>query len=1711
MFAILFETPLGAAALAGGAVSIPVIIHLLNRRRFKVVTWAAMRFLLAAQKKNSRRMRLEQLLLLLLRCVLVLLVVLAMASVTGWAEALWRWWNPEGSQAVASGGGRAHKVLVIDGSLSLNARVGDTTCFEKARALAQQLVQEGSGGDGYSVVLMASSPRRIVPEPSEDSRKVLKEIEALKPTHGNADLAGTLATVASLLKSSPGKFLSREVYFFTDLQASTWISHRPAELASSLQTFQERKAKAIFVDVGQDGLNNLAITGLEVGEPVVTPGVAIPIIATVHNYGDTRDDVSVRLFVGRARAAAADKPCELRQVAESERIRVERGHQRPVPFTYKFPGPGEYVIQAQIEHDALELDDIRSAVVTVKNTVPVLLVNGKSAPEAFDRATEWLRVALNPFEENERIPISITARPKVITPTQFADEGQGDLTPYDCVYLCDVPRVGAPEVRRLESHVRRGGGVVISLGDKVADLNAWNDLLYKGGEGLLPARLVSKQTPRPGYTYQMAIDSEAHRKSPLEPFPPESAARERLLAARFRQFIQTESPARVGARQVLRLVSDVIPGQKALAANSTPPPGGALLWEWQPPAPRDRDAIAASVRDGLPPPPQPRLRGRVILITTTVNSDWNNWPASPAFPPLMQEVLHLATSGRLRERSATVGEPLELFLSSGASGAEAVVQTPDGRQETIRAQRSDDNGTLHWLDTDTSGIYRMTVGQHPREHLFAVNVPALNESQQQSESDLHRTNREDLQKSYPEWDVQVVGELRNVVHATAAVAGDEKVFVPQGPRVARVLLLGVLVLTLLEVVLAWQFGHYSATAGTLEEPRTARGSRWPIVAFRVGVGLVFAAVLTLGAVLLHHAVTGDFLGFLPEGLRQVVERWVGVPPPAPGEGSRWRLEYTPFFVDRHSDPWLAVGLVLAAAVGVVLIYRQEGHNISQWIRAILVALRLGLVAVLLAVLLPQLSLFFERQGWPDVVLLIDDSLSMSTFDVYREERVKNAADQLAQKAELTSDEQEALLHALASRPELTKASRLRLAQTLLTQGTQGENWPSALLNQRKVRLHVYRCSTRAHRLADITTPEEVAGGLQAVRDLRADPENDSSQLGAAVRQVLNDFRGSSLAAVVMLTDGVTTEGEDLGKVSKYAAQMGVPLFFVGLGDAQELRDVFLHDLQVEDSVYVNDRLVFELKLTAQGYSSLNLPVALYEKGKDRPLDTKTVQVDAQNKTVKVRLTHRPTEPGEKIYVIKVPPQEGEIDKDNNVIERPVFVREAKMIKVLYVEGYRRYEYHYLKTLLERESNRIKGNKSIDLKVFLVDADQDFATQDASALSSFPTKEELKNYDVVIWGDVDPEPRDLKLTENMKDVAEFVRERGGGLLVLAGERFSPRAYKTTPLKDVLPIDLTDKGGEEDEANLVDTYRPELTPVGRVHPIFRFSPDEKESEEIWKKLREMFWYADGYEPKRAAEILAVHPRVRAGRKPAATDKESPDRHPLVVQQFVGAGRSMFFGFNETWRWNWREEQLHYNQFWIQTIRYLSRSRLGRIELRLDRQTPYRRGEPIKATVRFPDDAPAPSEKTPVKVVVERRTSNRPGETEVRTVGLTYLPGSRATFETLLTQTPEGDYRFWLSEPTATPRPRAECKVLAPPGEMERLRMNQAEMERAAAETSGRFYTLADAPRLLDELPAGTRISVHASGPPFLVWNQAPIFLLVLGLLSLEWVLRKQKNLL
>src|SRR5258706_16043319 len=145
-FAFFFLAPWTAVATLVGAASIPIIIHLLNRRRFRVVNWAAMRFLMAAQKRTTRKLRVEQWLLLAIRTLMIVLVILAMISVLPWLEPVWSRLFPSGVAATAARTGRTHHVIAIDGSFSMGRRFADGTAFERACNLARQIVQNGNPG-----------------------------------------------------------------------------------------------------------------------------------------------------------------------------------------------------------------------------------------------------------------------------------------------------------------------------------------------------------------------------------------------------------------------------------------------------------------------------------------------------------------------------------------------------------------------------------------------------------------------------------------------------------------------------------------------------------------------------------------------------------------------------------------------------------------------------------------------------------------------------------------------------------------------------------------------------------------------------------------------------------------------------------------------------------------------------------------------------------------------------------------------------------------------------------------------------------------------------------------------------------------------------------------------------------------------------------------------------------------------------------------------------------------------------------------------------------------------------------------------------------------------------------------------------------------------------------------------------------------------------
>jgi uncharacterized membrane protein len=786
-----------------------------------------------------------------------------------------------------------------------------------------------------------------------------------------------------------------------------------------------------------------------------------------------------------------------------------------------------------------------------------------------------------------------------------------------------------------------------------------------------------------------------------------------------------------------------------------------------------------------------------------------------------------------------------------------------------------------------------------------------------------------------------------------------------------------------------------------------------------------------------------------------------VAPPRAGEAISPQLRF-----EQPWPQWLLVFTVLVSTVLIISLYRKEGKA-RLFSKLVLAGIRIMLV-LLAMFMLSEAVLSVERTGLPYLTILLDDSLSERIADQYEKPADKAAVDELAARAEGSGATR------LAIAKGLILKDRARLIQEL----------------QKQHNVRIYRVSNSTQLLADVDRPAKLEPTVELIRKL--EPTGSQSRLGDGVRYVLTELRGAPPSAIVLFSDGQTTEGEPLSKAAELAARKGVPLFTVGLGSPEPARDIELTELLVDDVVFVDDAVRFQAKLLSRGFKGENVVVHLKEldpgapdPAAARPLESKEFQAPPDGEPKRIELLYHPKTRGERIYILEVEPRPRELQTDNNRIERAVTVRKEKL-KVLLVDTMPRYEYRYLKNYLERD-------ETIELNVVLLSSDPNYSDQDRSALPTFPTsKDALFAYDVVIIGDADTGGL---ANLQMQNLVEFVSGKGGGVLFIAGDLFDPLSYHGTPLEVLLPVELSDARNPTAVGTTVSSFRPELTLEGRASPIFRFGDDEVASTRIWENLPPLLWYFEAPRRKPAALALAEHP----------TATGSDGKLPLLVYQFVGLGKTMFHAFDDTWRWRFRAGDKYFGRFWVQTVRFLARSRLvgqRSAEVQTDRRR-YQRGQPIQLRVRFPNPALAPPTGT-VTVAVERRGQGS------RTLALKLVPGTNNVFEGALAQAAEGDYEVKLVPPPVLelPMPSTRFRVDAPVNEFERIEMNAPELTRAAESTGGKFYTPLSADTLLKDLPKPSKVPLDTD-PPIPLWNTWPVLGLFLVLITMEWVFRKRNQ--
>lgn len=780
-----------------------------------------------------------------------------------------------------------------------------------------------------------------------------------------------------------------------------------------------------------------------------------------------------------------------------------------------------------------------------------------------------------------------------------------------------------------------------------------------------------------------------------------------------------------------------------------------------------------------------------------------------------------------------------------------------------------------------------------------------------------------------------------------------------------------------------------------------------------------------------------------------LERLLGIPRAGSGEGTAWALD------DAWTWPAWATLLLVAGAAGWILVcYLRDVGSAGRVYRMALASIRMAVVALVLF-MIASFVLSLNRTGLPYVVVALDDSASMGTVDRYHDKKLVELVEERLKQA------------------GLDRGTRMNLAKALLL--SDDANLLRSIEKRYKLKLYLLAGSAR-------NVPGNVDELLPELQ--QAEANGETSRLGQGIEEILDDLRGTPPSAILLLTDGINTEGETLADAAQQARRKGVPLFAVALGSELPTRDLELTDLLVDDVVFVNDVVNFEFKLSGAGLEGRKVKVTLREKNGRQPLAEQMVTIGPEGQPQKVRLPYRPTEIGEFDYVVEVERLPEETQADNNRQTRRVSVRKEQ-IKVLLVQSYPNYEFRYLKHLLERDS-------TIQLKTVLQEADLEYAEQDQSALRVFPVRrDELFAYDVLIFGDVNPA---FLSGSALEFISDFATEKGGGVVFISGPRHTPLEYRDTPLAVLFPIDFNGAAGPDPGQVVNEPYQMTPTDDGLASPAMQLGDTPAETVEIWRKLPSLYWFFEAPTLKPAARVWAEHP-VRLG----------PDgrRLPLIAMQYVGSGKVVFHATDETWRWRFRVGDVFFARYWVQTIRFLSRSKLlGKdrsAELTVDRRE-YRRGEPVRMRVRFLDDRQAPAEDDGVTLVVEHSGDKN------RRVTLHRGGGHRGVFEGTLNNPTDGEYHVWLAAPSLPGEaPTADFRVAPPPGERARLQTDVAELRSASAETKGRFYTIETAGKIVRDLPAGRQVKTEPL-PPIVLWNHWLLAPLALGLLVAEWVLRK-----
>lgn len=742
--------------IGAAAVLSPILIHLLNKRRFRIVEWAAMDFLLDADKKNRRRVRLENLILLLLRCLAMFLLGLLLA----------RPFLPSQLAGILGQSRDVQRVILLDDSLSQQAVVGNQTAFDAGKDRLKQLLQaiSSDGANDWLTLYLTSQPANPVianePVTRETVGGLLGRIDEFKCSELVARYPESLNSVLEFVRDNRNS-ANRIVCVFTDLRRIDWQPATVDEATGApnklLAGINELVPDTFLVDVGSPADSNLAITGVTVDDLLVAETVVRFTVSVANHSNRNAENVELSFRVEEGQPQ--------KEIIAS----IPPGETRTAGFRHMFQHAREDF--ADLDTQKQLLDNLINSRITVTISSTGELLDGLQADsEAFyaARTLKQLPVLVvdgDPSSEEERSEswylrgIGLPGTGLIVDTATAGELESIAVSKYSVIYLLNVDEISEDRAAVLRNWVNDGGGLVFMPGDQVR-AGQFNQTFYRDGDGLSPVGLT-ESVGDPARLNWVNLD-----------------LRDRQHPA-FRVALDEE----VGMDQV-----------------------EVFSW-WKLILPEGEKASSIGVPLNLTDPDKsPAMaekvlgKGRVVTFAFPGDGDWSMWAAHPTFVCVMWDLVNLLSARPVDSSSLQVGSPLVRQVDLTIHDRDVALVDATGERTQARAQSLDDSdkaeeNVLYQVEFPPvlrRGFWQMELKRNDGavdSILYSFNVDSR-------EGDLRRVDLDSLPAEY-------FGKTTRVIAGDALLLqGDSGSSNEIWPQVL-VLIAGVLAL---EQFLGWLFG-----------------------------------------------------------------------------------------------------------------------------------------------------------------------------------------------------------------------------------------------------------------------------------------------------------------------------------------------------------------------------------------------------------------------------------------------------------------------------------------------------------------------------------------------------------------------------------------------------------------------------------------------------------------------------------------------------------------------------------------------------------------------------------------------------------------------------------------------------------------------------------------------------------------------------------------